>query len=663
MNPDQTKTLRRVFAQIPSGTVISDKYRISGEIGRGGMGIVYEAEDIKLKRPVALKFLPADLTRDPEARERFVHEAQAASSLDHTNICTIHEIGEAEGGEMYIAMACYKGESLKEKIKRGPLAAAEVINIATQIAEGLSRAHEQGIVHRDIKPGNILIAADGTAKIVDFGLAKLAGQVRLTLPGTTLGTVAYMSPEQAQGEMTDARTDVWSLGIVIYEMVTGELPFRGEREQSVLYAILNEPPKPVKDLRPGFPADLVSIIKKSLDKDPGKRFTSAKEMADVLKGLRERMTTRVVPTARRIAFRRPRKRWLLAAASATMVAAVALGIWFFTKPSLAFESRDKLMVADVENLTGDEVFDLALRTAIEADLQQSPYASIFDKPQITETLRLMRMDPAAKIDEAVGYEICRFAGVRAFILPRILSVGQAYELQAILIDPMKRRHVDRFRVTARGREEVLLKGIDKLAQEVRSRLGESINSIEKADKSVAQVTTSSWDALNYFSMGVAKWQSSNFKEAATLMELALERDPQFVDARSSLGLLYIQFLRQQEKGKDMLRQALRDAETQNLPQRDILKLRAANQQFVEGDLAAALEQYRMMQELFPDFMPPWNNSGMILRSLGRYDEAVAMFEQAAQPLVPAPRFPEGRQGIRKHRQPLGCPLPGPSLHS
>jgi len=330
MNPDQTKTLRRASVQIPSGTVISDKYRIVREIGRGGMGIVYEAEDIKLKRPVALKFLPADLTRDPEARERFVHEAQAASSLDHPNICTIHEIGEAEGGEMYIAMACYKGESLKEKIKRGPLSAAEVINIATQIAEGLSKAHEQGIVHRDIKPSNILITADRTAKIVDFGLAKLAGQVRLTLPGTTLGTVAYMSPEQAQGESTDARTDVWSLGIVVYEMVTGELPFRGERKQSVLYAILNEPPKSVKDLRPGFPVDLVSIIKKSLDKDPDKRFTSAKEMADVLKGLRERMTTRAFPTARSIAFHRHRKRWLLVAASAAMVAAVALGIWLFT---------------------------------------------------------------------------------------------------------------------------------------------------------------------------------------------------------------------------------------------------------------------------------------------------------------------------------------------
>jgi len=342
------------------------------------------------------------------------------------------------------------------------------------------------------------------------------------------------------------------------------------------------------------------------------------------------MTTRAFPTARSIAFHRHRKRWLLVAASAAMVAAVALGIWLFTKPSLAFESRDKLMVADVDNLTGDEVFDLALRTAIEADLQQSPYAVIFDKPQIVETLRLMRIDPAARVDESVAYEICRFAGVRAFILPRILSVGEAYELQAILIDPVKRRHVDRFRVTARGREEVLLKGIDKLAQEVRSRLGESMNSIEKADKSIAQVTTSSWEALNYFSMGQAKWQEGKYKEAAMLTELALETDPQFVEARSSLGLLLIQFLGQGDKGKEMLRQALQDAQSQDLPQRDLLKLKAANKQFIDADLTGALEEYRMMSELFPDFMPSWNNSGRILMSLGRYDEAVAMFEKAAE---------------------------------
>jgi serine/threonine protein kinase/tetratricopeptide (TPR) repeat protein len=630
MKDDPTKTFKIETKKIVPGQTLANKYRIIRELGRGGMGVVYEAEDLKLKRTVALKFLPSEFTLDPEARQRFVQEAQAASGLDHPNICTIHEIDEAEAGGMYIAMACYKGESLKEKIKSGPLEPAEAVEIALQVAEGLAKAHEQGIVHRDIKPGNIIVTSDGIIKILDFGLAKLAGDLRLTLPGTTMGTVAYMSPEQARGEIVDKRTDIWSLGVVLYEMVTGDLPYGREKEQAVIYAILNEQPRPVKDLRPGFPAELEQVIRKALAKDLNKRFDSAQEMADVLRGLKIRMARSLYPTARKLSFRRPRTRLMIAAVSAVFLIGVAIVIWMLSRPSLAFESRDKLMVADVENLTGDKVFDLALRTAIEADLQQSPYAAVFDRPQIMETMRLMRMDPASKVDETIGYEVCRFAGVRAFILPRILSAGEAYELEAILIDPVKRRHVDRFRVTARGKEEVLLKGIDKLAGQLRSRLGESMSSIQKADKSVAQVTTSSWDALNYFSMGMAKWQAGNYKEAATLMELALEKDPQFVDARSSLGLLEIQFLKEAAKGKDMLRQALKDAESQNLPQRDILKLKAANKQFVEGDLMGALEQYRIMQELFPDFMPPWNNSGIILRTLGRYPEAVTMFEKAAE---------------------------------
>jgi tetratricopeptide (TPR) repeat protein len=309
---------------------------------------------------------------------------------------------------------------------------------------------------------------------------------------------------------------------------------------------------------------------------------------------------------------------------------VTVVIWILNRPSLAFESRDKLLVGDVDNLTGDKVFDVALRTAIEADLQQSPYASIFDKPQVTETLRLMRMDAASKIDEQLGCEICRFAGVRALLVPSIMSAGEAYDLQVVLVDPVRRRHVDRVRITARGKEDVLLRAIDELTERVRSRLGESLGSIEKASRPIAQVSTSSWDALNYFSMGTNRWQEGKYKEAAALIELALEKDAQFVDARGSLGLLYIQFLRKQPEGKELLRQALRDAEAQNLPQRDVLKLRAAIKHYVEEDLAGALEQYRIMQELFPDFMPPWNNAGMILRTLGRYDEAAAMYEKASE---------------------------------
>jgi Flp pilus assembly protein TadD len=633
-----TKTLRTETSEARTGQTISGKFRILKEIGRGGMGVVYEAEDLSLKRTVALKFLPADLTRDPEARDRFVQEAQAASGLDHPNICTVHEIGETEAGDMYIAMARYKGKSLKDAVEEGSLSASDVIAVAAQIAEGLASAHEQGIVHRDIKPSNVFLTSDATVKILDFGLAKLAGQMKWTRPGMTLGTVDYMSPEQVRGEEVDGRTDIWSLGVLLYEMVTGGLPFRGETDRAVFHAILTEPPRAAGELRTGFPAGIEGIIRKALAKDPAKRFGSAREMVAALRDL-ERSVTGVRPTARRLSFGRGRRKTMVvSAASLLSLAAVGIAVWLLTRPGLAFESRDKLMVADVDNQTGDKVFDLALRTAIEADLQQSPYAAIFDRPQIAETLRLMRQDPGAKVDEATGCEICRFAGVRAFVLPRIISAGEAYELEAILIDPVKPRHVDRIRVTARGREDVLLHAIDKLAGEVRSRLGESLSSIQKANRTIARVTTSSWDALNYFSQGQSKWQQSKFKDAAALLELALEKDPKFVDARSSLGLLYFQFLDQPDKGKAMLRQALDDAENQKLAERDILKLRAANKQFVDGDLAGALEQYRLLRELFPDFMPPWNNSGMILRTLGRYAEAAAMFEKAAE-LAPRNSIP------------------------
>jgi serine/threonine protein kinase/tetratricopeptide (TPR) repeat protein len=629
MEDDQTRTLKVETSRLRAGQTLANKYRINRELGRGGMGVVYEAEDLRLKRTVALKFLPPGLTADPEARERFIHEAQAASGLDHPNICTIHEIDEAEAGGMYIAMACYKGESLKEKMNRGPLGPAEAIEIALEVAEGLAKAHEQGIIHRDIKPGNIMITADGVAKILDFGLAKLAGEVRLTLPGTTVGTVAYMSPEQARGDSVDGRTDIWSLGVVLYEMATGELPFGRDKEQAVLYSILHEPPRPVKELGPGYPAEFAQVISRALAKDPAKRFSSALEMVDSLHDLKMRMSARSFPTATRLTFRRPRKRLLLAA-GALSLAALAVAIWLLSRPSLAFESRDRLMVADADNLTGDKVFDVALRTAIETSLQQSPYAAVFDRPQMAETLRLMRMDPSARIDESVGYDICRFARVRAFILPRILSAGDAYELEAILIDPVKRRHVDRVRVTTRGREEVLLSGIDKLTRQLRGRLGESIKSIEKADISVAKVTTSSWEALDYFSLAQAKRDYGKPKEAAALYELALEKDVHFVAARASLGLVLIQFLSQKEKGQEMLRQALKDAQSQGLPQKDLLHLKAVNRQFVDGDLEGALAEYRTIMELFPDLMPSYNNSGRVLQALSRYDEAAAMFEEASK---------------------------------
>jgi tetratricopeptide (TPR) repeat protein len=408
---------------------------------------------------------------------------------------------------------------------------------------------------------------------------------------------------------------------------------------ATLHAILHDPPEPVKEVRPGFPAAIAPLIGRALSKEPAKRFESARAMGDALRAVRDEADTQGVRTAKRLAFsRRGRSAVAVGGLAAIVAVAAAASLWMFNRPALAFAERDRLMVADVENQTGDKVFDLALRTAIEADLQQSSYAIVVDRPQLAETLRLMRKPPDTRIDEAVGYAVCRFAGARAFVLPRILSAGQAYELQAIIIDPVAHRHVDRIRVSAKSKEDVLLHAIDELAGQVRSRLGESLGSIEKADRPVTEVTTSSWDALNYLAMATVKWQQGTFKEAAALLELALENDPQFVDARGTLGLLYCQFLNDRARGKDLLKRALADAERQGIAQRDLLKLRAVNKQFVDEDLPGALEQYRLTRELYPDFMPPWNNSGMILRGMGRFDEAAAMFEKAAE-LAPRNSIP------------------------
>ncbi|MBW1915599.1 MAG: protein kinase [Deltaproteobacteria bacterium] len=260
-------------------------YKILEKLGEGGMGVVYKAEDTKLKRTVALKFLPPELTRDKEAKDRFIHEARAAAGLDHNNICAVHEIDETKDGQMYIAMACYEGETLKEKIEKGPLKIDLSLDFAIQIAEGIKKAHQKDIIHRDIKSANIIITKDSVAKILDFGLAKLKGHTKLTKEGTTLGTVSYMSPEQASGENVDHRSDIWSLGVVLYEMITGQLPFKGEYDQAVMYSIMNDEPEPLTGLRTGVPMELERIIKKNLAKDPAERYQHTEEIIVDIKHL------------------------------------------------------------------------------------------------------------------------------------------------------------------------------------------------------------------------------------------------------------------------------------------------------------------------------------------------------------------------------------------
>jgi serine/threonine protein kinase/tetratricopeptide (TPR) repeat protein len=269
-------------------------YKILEKLGGGGMGMVYRAQDLKLKRSVALKFLPPDLTRNPESKERFIQEAQAASALDHINICNIHEIDETQDGQLFIVLTYYEGETLKKKIKRGPLKLEEAIDIAIQVSRGLAKVHEMGIIHRDIKPANMMVTKDGVVKIVDFGLAKLVGGMHLDKAGTTMGTMAYMSPEQARGEEVDHRTDIWSLGVVLYEMLTGKLPFKSEYQQALVYSILNENPEPIASLRTGVPEELERVVSKTLSKSPDKRYQNINDVLFDLRKLRKEIESIVL---------------------------------------------------------------------------------------------------------------------------------------------------------------------------------------------------------------------------------------------------------------------------------------------------------------------------------------------------------------------------------
>ena len=311
------------------GKIISH-YKLLEKLGGGGMGVVYKAEDTKLKRTVAIKFLPPDLIRDDEAKVRFIQEAQAASALEHNNICTIHEVDETEDGQLFIVMTCYEGDTLKKTIEKGPLAIEDAIRIALQIAKGLSKAHEKGIVHRDVKPANIMITDDGVAKILDFGLAKLTGQTRITKTATTMGTVAYMSPEQSRGETVDQRTDIWSLGVVSYQMLTGQLPFRGEYEQAVIYSILNDDPESINNLRTDIPEELQKVVQKSLQKDPEKRYQKVGEIVGVLEELKRKFDSgqRVTPEQKK-EHRRKRKMYAYIALVVFIVSILAVASLFW----------------------------------------------------------------------------------------------------------------------------------------------------------------------------------------------------------------------------------------------------------------------------------------------------------------------------------------------
>ncbi|NIT58239.1 MAG: protein kinase [Phycisphaerae bacterium] len=519
-------------------------YILEEKLGEGGMGVVYKAEDTKLKRGVALKFLHANLTQDEDSTRRFTIEAQAASALDHFNICTIHEIDETEDGQLFICMTHYDGETLKEKIKRGPLPIQEAISIAIQIAQGLSRAHEAGISHRDIKPGNIIITDRGEVKVLDFGLAELVGQ-EITHPVKPMGTIAYMSPEQVRGLTVDYRTDIWSFGVVLYELITGQMPFKGKYEPVVIYSILNKEPDPMTDLRTDVPMELERIVNKTMAKSPNERYQHMDELLTDLKRIRKGLATSgELQPSKAVDRESRRKRFEKIFVSVGIVLFIALGFLLlkpqFFQQALVSEPK-QITVISFENQTGDPAYDylrVAIPNLLITNLEQSKYLRVTTWERLHDLLKQMGEEDVQIIDKNLGFELCRMDGVEAIVLGSFTKAGDIFATDVKVLDVASKTILKSASSKGKGIASILEIQIDELSRDISRGVGISERRIEATQRPIAVVTTTSMQAYNYYVRGgkeIGKW---HWDDARRFLEKALELDSTFAMAYLSLGWAY-----------------------------------------------------------------------------------------------------------------------------